>query len=342
MKKLFTLLFIIMGVLVANAQIVTRSGGSSTVIPGNNPVVKTLNDVKAIGDTLFYFNGREFFINPTDAPLWSYLDEDLDGLTPANGSDVGAFFTYYDTSGSAAIFMPWEVASGADTAFFQQATSWFSPAAEADNWLEFGPITLPAGAELSWYQRFNGGDATPPYWLDGYEVLLSTTGMANYGTFLDAPVFSRPSICDTFGDQAVDTSWALKTVAIPASYCNQPCYFAFHHNAFDMDVLWIDEIKIVEATAGIAETANGISFVQNIPNPAKDQTVISYQLNNSANVSLQVNDITGREVFATNFGVQSAGANQYTLNTSAFAPGIYVYTLMVNNSKVVKKMTVVK
>jgi hypothetical protein len=335
MKKLFTLLVIVLGVLVANAQFVNRGGGISNSNSGINPVVKSLNDNKAVGDTLLYCPAQYWSINATDAAGFTFQYEDLDGLTTNNAGYFMAFGVFYDTTLRVDWMMPWDT----DTAFYFAATSWFAPAGQADNWLEFGPITLPLGSELSWFQRYNGSGGTPPFWFDGYEVLISKTGMTNYANFMDPPVFTR---ADYTGADGTDSSWAMKTVVIPATYSNTPCYFAFHHNATDMDVLYLDEIKIVTtAEGGIAENS-GITFVQNSPNPAKDQTVISYQLNNSANVSLQVNDITGREVFATNFGVQSAGANQYTLNTSAFAPGIYVYTLMVDNSKVVKKMTVVK
>jgi hypothetical protein len=336
MKKLFTILFFVLCVLFANAQFVNRGGGISNSNSGINPVVKSLNDNKAVGDTLLYCPAQYWSINATDAAGFTFQYEDLDGLTTNNAGYFMAFGVFYDTTLRVDWMMPWDT----DTAFYFAATSWFTPAGQADNWLEFGPITLPAGSELSWYQRYNGSNGTPPYYFDGYEVLVSEIGMNNYANFLDPAIFTR---ADYTGTNGTDSSWILQTVTIPVTYANTPCYFAFHHNADDMDVLYLDEIKIiVTVTVGVDEEEGGISFVQNKPNPAKDQTVISYQLNNSANVSLQVNDITGREVFATNFGVQSAGDNQYTLNTSAFAPGIYVYTLMIDNSKIVKKMTIVK
>jgi hypothetical protein len=334
MKRTFTTLLLALCIFVANAQFANRGGGNNTAHPVNKPGNIVLQSEKSIGDTLLYSDGFYWYSNTTDSAAFTTNREDLDGFTTHNADYFTSFGSFYDTSYSADWWMLWDV----DTARYFAATSWFEPAGQADNWLEFGPITLPTGSEISWYQRYNGSGGTPPFWFDGYEVLVSKIGMNNYLDFADPAIFTR---ADYTGSNGADSSWALKTVTIPATYANQPCYFAFHHNATDMDALYLDEIKIIETIpASIKDISNEVTFLQNYPNPANQSTVISYQLNNSANTLLQVTDIVGRVVFTNNFGLQSAGKYKYTLNTSELTPGIFFYILNVNNHKHVNKLNI--
>jgi hypothetical protein len=334
MKRTFTTLFLALCVFVANAQFTNKGGGNNYANALNKPGKIVSNSEKAIGDTLLYCDGFSWFVNANDSAAFTTLREDLDGLTTHYANFFMSFGTFYDVTARPDWWMPWDV----DTAFYFAATSWFTPAGQADNWLEFGPITLPAGSEISWFQRYNGSNGTPPFWYDGYEVLVSKTGMNNYTNFTDPPIFTR---LDDTSSNGTDTSWAFNSVVIPLTYANQPCYFAFHHNANDMDVLYLDEIKILEGTSfGIKNNSNEVTDLQNYPNPADQNTVISYQLNNTANISLQVTDLIGRVVFTNNMGMKSAGKYNYTLNTSELNPGIYFYILSVNNHKVVNKLNI--
>ncbi|PKP22198.1 MAG: hypothetical protein CVU05_04865 [Bacteroidetes bacterium HGW-Bacteroidetes-21] len=87
---------------------------------------------------------------------------------------------------------------------------------------------------------------------------------------------------------------------------------------------------------------NNLNVAQNFPNPANNNTEISYSLKTSENVSLTVTDITGKAVASINLGKQNDGKHNYSLNTSNFESGIYFYTLTAGNNSKNMKMTVVK
>ncbi|MEI6122762.1 MAG: T9SS type A sorting domain-containing protein [Bacteroidota bacterium] len=333
MKKTITTFFIVLCILVANAQIANKGGGIMKANSASKPGSVILQTNKAIGDTLLYSDGYYWYPNAADFTGFTVQMDDMDQLPTNNANYFMSFGSFYDTTMRVDWWMPWDV----DTAWYFAATSWFNPAGQADNWLQFGPITLPAGAELSWFQRYNGSGGTAPFWFDGYEVLVSTTGISNYSNFLDPAIFTR---ADYTGTDGTDSSWAMKTVVIPSMYANTPCYFAFHHNANDMDVLYLDEIKIVESAAGVDENANGFAFVNNAPNPADQSTVIKYQLNKTGNVLLQVMDVTGRIINQVDLGTQSTGVYTHTLNTSELTAGIYFYVLDVNKHKSVNKLVI--
>lgn len=64
------------------------------------------------------------------------------------------------------------------------------------------------------------------------------------------------------------------------------------------------------------------------PNPAAQNTTLKWD--NIDNATLEVHDIQGKVVFAQN----NISGNSYMLNTSAFANGLYTYTIKPNNSAV--------
>lgn len=327
MKRITLLMIFAMIATVTFAQTKSNSAMNVEQMTGK-PVVKTLS-TKAIDDTLCMFDGYYWYVNPTDQTNFGFQNEDLDQNIPAQTGWDSDFLFFYTTNTNDYDFRPWDV----DTAFFCAASSWFTPAGQADNWFEFGPITVPAtGAELSWEVKAN------PAYTDGYEVLLSTTGMNNYSDFTNSAIYSRP---DNYPAPDSDTLWAHIAVPVPSAYAGQQIYVAFHHTANDMDVLWLDEMVITEKNnIGVAENAANVNVSQNYPNPAVTNTNINVQLEAAANVSIDVYDMAGRNVIAKEYGMLNAGTNMITLDVTSLNSGTYVYTVTVDGQKFNKQMFV--
>ena len=68
--------------------------------------------------------------------------------------------------------------------------------------------------------------------------------------------------------------------------------------------------------------------------------MIRYNIAKSANVALEVYDVTGKLVESVDQGQQVAGQHQIDLNTASYAPGVYFYTLNVDGVKVTRKMII--
>lgn len=90
------------------------------------------------------------------------------------------------------------------------------------------------------------------------------------------------------------------------------------------------------------DLVNNISVAQNVPNPFNGNTVISYNLNEASNVTLQVVDLTGKVVTTINEGNQNAGEHNLTIDGSTLAEGTYFYTFTAGEYRVTKKMVVSK
>ncbi|NOQ70520.1 MAG: T9SS type A sorting domain-containing protein [Crocinitomix sp.] len=96
--------------------------------------------------------------------------------------------------------------------------------------------------------------------------------------------------------------------------------------------------------AGLSDNTQGFNFTidQNVPNPFGTQSVINYELNEAAAVSVEFIDVTGKIVKTVNKGLQSAGTYTIELDANDFAEGVYFYSFNIGNQKVAKRMVITK
>ncbi len=82
---------------------------------------------------------------------------------------------------------------------------------------------------------------------------------------------------------------------------------------------------------------------QNYPNPFNPTTTISFSLPTSAQVSLNVYDITGRQVATLmNNERRPAGQNSAVFNAAGLSSGVYFYILQAGSTRLTQKMTLIK
>jgi hypothetical protein len=79
---------------------------------------------------------------------------------------------------------------------------------------------------------------------------------------------------------------------------------------------------------------------QNYPNPFNDQTFINVDLDFSANLSLEVWDLTGQLLREVNKGSVSAGSHRINLDRGNLPSGMYFYIVKARNQSFTGKMTV--
>lgn len=95
-------------------------------------------------------------------------------------------------------------------------------------------------------------------------------------------------------------------------------------------------------TAIEEQTATNFTIGQNVPNPFNNSSVITYTLNETSNVSVQITDVTGKVVQTITPGTQVAGTYTMTIDATNLADGMYFYTFTVGNEIVTKQMVVSK
>jgi hypothetical protein len=103
--------------------------------------------------------------------------------------------------------------------------------------------------------------------------------------------------------------------------------------------------EVKNFATGIGDTPNQplqFELAQNYPNPFNPSTVIRYQLPNSANVTLKVFDVTGKEVAEVVNGYQTAGEHSVEFNAANLPSGVYFYRLSAGNHTATRKMMLVR
>lgn len=87
---------------------------------------------------------------------------------------------------------------------------------------------------------------------------------------------------------------------------------------------------------------DGIKLGQNQPNPASVNTLVQYEIQNAAHVSLEVYDVTGKLIATYDEGNQNAGRHNVYINPEQLNDGVYYYSLKADNSRITKKMIITK
>ncbi|MFZ4521152.1 MAG: T9SS type A sorting domain-containing protein [Bacteroidales bacterium] len=91
---------------------------------------------------------------------------------------------------------------------------------------------------------------------------------------------------------------------------------------------------------GVDQKSNELASVNVYPNPVKDIAKVNVNLNQNANVIIDVTNLVGKQVMSMNKGNMSAGSQQFSIDASNLTAGIYFVTVNVNGQKYTQKMIV--
>ncbi len=328
MRKITFLAILVFSVSVLFAQKRQSENISFNKVDKSSVSINLVND-KAVGDTLMYFDGQYVDVaDPADEAIFGVEFEELTGnqLDPTMvgfGFNEGwnPFYELHDVTG--------------DTMYMWASTSWFDPPAQANNWIYFGPVTIPAtGAELKWEHLIPDTDYS-----DGYKVYMSTTGMTYFDFINETPIYTR---ADNPPNAAQDIVWQDIIVDVPAAFAGQQAYFGFQHDANDMFILYLTRWLVTEAqNVSVKNMSQDVFVSQNYPNPVSTTSVFSYALDNNVDVKVEIYDITGRMLVSETMH-KAAGTHTYTINAEELPNGTYFYTFEAGTYRTTKKFVVVK
>jgi len=234
-------------------------------------------------------------------------------------------------------FYYWETAPG-DTLDWVEATSWFDPAGQANDWITFGPITIPSGgATLTWKDYFN------PQFRNGYEVIISNEGMDS-ANFTNEPVYTLEDLYQQSSEDIDTNSRFLnppQQVEIPSEYNDSSIYIAFHHNSEDMDVFHLTDIVLKREAVGLSNPpGKSLNMVKSYPNPAKEKVTVSFYSEKGRNVKFKLYNIAGVIVHTEEVDVSQPGNYAIDVNISELTPGMYFFELIDGFGKSTQKLIV--
>jgi hypothetical protein len=105
---------------------------------------------------------------------------------------------------------------------------------------------------------------------------------------------------------------------------------------------FIDNIKMDSRPTNTEENLVESSKVYAYPNPAISYTKINILTPVNVNLSIEMYDALGNNVFSQNYGMISNGSNSYDIPTNELTSGIYYFKIMLNNSIKTIPVSVIK
>jgi hypothetical protein len=95
-------------------------------------------------------------------------------------------------------------------------------------------------------------------------------------------------------------------------------------------------------STGINENTGLFNLVSVYPNPAKDQTMLSFNVTKSVQVNIDIIDVTGRKVAGVLNENVSSGTFSKHINTSGLAEGMYYITIKADGNVSQKTLNVIR
>lgn len=117
---------------------------------------------------------------------------------------------------------------------------------------------------------------------------------------------------------------------------NDPWTTPFPSGGFDLDAVGV----INEGTNGIKNYPSNIFAVSIYPNPLTQMSVLNYYLDTSSSVTIEVSDLTGKEISCLFNGIARQGWQGVELNRLKLNSGIYFIHLLTPSSSLTQKIIV--
>jgi hypothetical protein len=302
--------------------------------------------------------------NIVDSMWYSYDGDQFDDGSPS-GNRPGSWNLSMAFANADSI----DLATG-DTNLVLYSNSWFTNPDQANNWFITRNIQLGDHDTLFW----KSAPVQTPRYLDGYEVLLSTTNNEDLSfsevlfTAAEMTVLSTiPGDSAIFANHEFSTGFVhgldstyieadtvnltsayagiLRPFSVPLdAYANQNVFIAFHHNSYDDNLISIDDILIRGTPSNPAASINELGrtdlSLNVFPNPAVESAQINFKLASETEVTITVADVSGKVIYSENKGSMVSGRHFAMINTSTLAKGFYTIAVKTNNSTNTTKLIV--
>lgn len=122
------------------------------------------------------------------------------------------------------------------------------------------------------------------------------------------------------------TDWKHASVSLLSIFYNSTFRFKFVFSHRGGNNIYIDDVNL-DVSTGINDIASQISDLNLFPNPAQHYTEVKFNINEPKTLFVKLIDPLGREIYSSSKNVYAMGENNYKLNLSDFADGLYILQL---------------
>ncbi len=149
---------------------------------------------------------------------------------------------------------------------------------------------------------------------------------------------------DSVGLVSSEDGGALYTDMAWEQWSDNTWWTTYEPNNWNLNIDWAIFPIYCEIPIGLHEEAGfvkGIRF-STAPNPAQDQMLVTYELQEAGETHIELRDLTGKTVLVINEGMKDAGKYTLQLELSSIAPGSYLAAVKQGNRMMVQKVNVIK
>jgi len=236
------------------------------------------------------------------------------------------------------------------------------------NWLILPPLDI---TDDSYMLHWESAPSQMPRYMDGYEVLLSTTGN-NVNTDFSESLFKAASMDGITGDSqstdysnftftegylhadgGTDSTYIFPGITVNtgllephsvdlSGYSGQTVYLAFLHNSDDDNIIAIDDILVTRSMASGSEDLVEDKFrIECYPNPVISSMNLSYRIQSNKEVQIQITDMNGRNLVQKHLGTVPPGVYVENIDLATLPAGAYQVILIIDKvhhqTNIVKK-----
>lgn len=227
----------------------------------------------------------------------------------------------------------------ADDSIDFRYTLWYLPPTEEDpedegalEWLTTEPVVLDSSMFNTWYYL--------PFEKDGESEFFFAGDIVYAGIQYNNFHYSKWDRRNNNLAMGVDMT-TLKKDSRSIGYSEGEWYTDDFVNRRNVMVkLFINDHTNI--TDGVGLISSYSSLDQNYPNPFSGSTEISYELNQTQEVTIEIMDITGKVIRRFDEGRKSAGSHKYSFSGEDLEAGIYFYTLKAGQFEQTKRMVIAR
>lgn len=262
------------------------------------------------------------FENPADTSYYAtdYLNDD--NTWHLYWSGTATSLAYNGIYAEGAILL--DCTSGESNVLLLPEVSLTTPAEESiDFWMAYAQQDSSSNDELEVVYSTDCGTNWTPIW--------SVSGSAMATMPADASHVAVPTSPSQYAWRGIGLE------GVPAG--NVMLGFMFRQEGGNS--IWIDDIYVHVPTA-VQNVANVTGNINLYPNPAKDETTLSFNLSASSEVQVNIVDALGRTIQVVAEGNMNAGSHTYKINTLSLANGIYNIAIHSESGMSTKRLSVIK
>ena len=306
----------------ANPQVSYSAPGqydvTLTVSNANGTDTKTIQNVVSVSPSSGWFSApfNEDF-ETTTLPGWYWFVEnestgtnkwDISSLASVSGTKSARLLNYTNNNGVDAFITPSVNLGNVSSTQMTFQLAHAARSTSGDNTLR---VYVSTNCGQTWSLRYTKSGA-----------LLTTAGIV------------QSNFTPSAGD------WRLETVNLSSGSISgqDNVIFKFEYTQDNGNNIYIDDINI-DGVVGLEELMNQYQ-INLYPNPAQDKAQLTFSLNESANVTVTLEDVLGKQINVSKENRLNAGMHNYSFETNALAKGIYLVKLTINDQLITRKLII--